>query len=218
MGCDGLRPDPIGTMVGRSGKTVRAWLRRRWPEQAPGQGGEWFLDHRQVQETIAHFHGVASERLSEHGWVPRGEGEGARRPARRDSDQAYVVDIVARIIGEPALGEHTFDWLRGDAGTKLRVDAYFPAHGVVVEYRERQHLAERDDGFRLWDNRPTVSGMSRREQRKRYDLLREQEIPGHGLRLLIVTSDDLAHDSRGRLLRNVESDGAKLRSMLEPDD
>jgi TDG/mug DNA glycosylase family protein len=55
VSCQNSRPDQIGRQVGRDGKTVRAWLRRRWPAQRPGQGGEWALSHVQVQETLLHF-------------------------------------------------------------------------------------------------------------------------------------------------------------------
>lgn len=40
--------------------------------------------------------------------------------------------------------QHKLDWLLGDAGAggrraKLPVDAYWPGHQLVVEYRELQH-------------------------------------------------------------------------------
>jgi hypothetical protein len=63
---------------------------------------------------------------------------------RDDSDEAYVVGLCNRILGENASPQHTFDWLLGDPGTsgrraKLPVDAYWPGHQLVVEYRELQH-------------------------------------------------------------------------------
>jgi hypothetical protein len=105
--------------------------------------------------------------------------------------------------------------LRGDAGTKLPVDAYFPKHALVLEYREQQHLADRADSYKLWDRKPTVSGMSRREQRAKYDQLRERQVPAHGLSLVVVSTGDLASDARGRLLRDRQADLVKLRAILQ---
>ncbi|WP_328903739.1 site-specific integrase [Streptomyces sp. NBC_00441] len=63
---------------------------------------------------------------------------------REGSDEAYIVGLCDRILGESALPQHRFDWLRGDPGVggrrvKLPVDAYWPGHQLVVEYRELQH-------------------------------------------------------------------------------
>ena len=64
--------------------------------------------------------------------------------ARDDSDEAYIVGLCDQVLGETALTQHKFDWLLGDAGAggrraKLPVDAYWPGHQLVVEYRELQH-------------------------------------------------------------------------------
>lgn len=81
---------------------------------------------------------------------------------RDDSDEAYVVGLCNRILGEDASTQHTFDWLLGDAGMggrrrKLPVDAYWSGHQLVVEYRERQH----DQPVPHFDkpDRLTVSGV-----------------------------------------------------------
>jgi hypothetical protein len=180
--CGGTSPNEIGRQVGRSGKTVRAWLRRRWPDDAPGQGGDWYLRHDQVVETLLHFGSGGSSLVS--GPKQRTSsltGAQSTRTARgrAGSDESYVVDLIAELLEEQPLRQYRFDWLRGDARTKLPVDAYYPAHGLVVEFREHQHLADRPDRFKLWDNKGTASGVPRREQRKKYDRLREEVVPKH---------------------------------------
>jgi hypothetical protein len=125
--------------------------------------------------------------------------------------------------------EHRFPWLHGDTGYLLPVDAYFPGHKLVLEYRERQHLAERPDSFGLWDRRMTASGVTRREQRARYDRLRETEIPRRGLTLVVINADDLTADRRGRLLHDERADlealqrelvaaGVEVSAHSRPDD
>lgn len=130
-------------------------------------------------------------------------------------DETYVIDLCDAILGERALRQHRFAWLLGDVGKNghartLPVDAYYPAHRVVVEYRERQH----DEPVAFFDRRDTVSGVGRREQRRLYDLRREQEIPAHGLGLVIVKPSDLAADRRLRLRRDIDHDHAVLVERL----
>ncbi|GGY54172.1 hypothetical protein [Streptomyces omiyaensis] len=136
---------------------------------------------------------------------------------RDDSDEAYVVGLCDRVLGEVALRQHRFDWLLGDAGAsgrrvRLPVDAYWPGRGLVVEYRELQH----DRPVPHFDkpDRLTVSGVHRGEQRALYDARRESEIPAHGLRLVVVRPADLDADGRGRLRRSEAADLAALRTIL----
>ncbi|WP_328504353.1 hypothetical protein OG828_44720 [Streptomyces sp. NBC_00457] len=139
---------------------------------------------------------------------------------RDESDEAYVVDLCNQVLGETALTQHKFDWLLGDPGAGgrragLPVDAYWPGHQLVVEYRELQH----DQPMPHFDkpDRLTVSGVHRGEQRALYDGRRDTEIPAHGLRLVVVRPADLDADSCGRLCRNPESDLAALNRILARD-
>ncbi|WP_326733956.1 hypothetical protein [Streptomyces sp. NBC_01022] len=141
--------------------------------------------------------------------------------ATRDgSDEAYVVGLCNQMLGESALTQHRFDWLLGDPGAggrrvRLPVDAYWPGHQLVVEYRELQH----DQPTPHFDkpDRLTVSGVHRGEQRALYDVRRDTDIPAHGLRLVIIRPSDLDADSRGRLRRTEESDLAALQNILAHD-
>ncbi|NUP41552.1 MAG: hypothetical protein HOY76_32135 [Streptomyces sp.] len=136
---------------------------------------------------------------------------------RDNSDEAYVVGLCNRILGEQALTQHRFAWLLGDPGVggrrvKLPVDAYWPEHRLVLEYRELQH----DQAIPHFDKpeRLTVSGVHRGEQRALYDARRDEEIPAHGLRLVVVRPADLDADSRGRLRRTERADLAALAALL----
>jgi hypothetical protein len=137
--------------------------------------------------------------------------------SRADSDEAYVIDLCDTILGEPASRQHRFDWLVGDPGRDgrprtLPVDAYYAEHRVVIEYRERQH----DEAVPHFDKPDvlTISGVHRGVQRQRYDQRRAVEIPAHGLRLIVVTPNDVAADQRGRLLRRRDIDLAALGVLL----
>ncbi|WP_254047422.1 hypothetical protein [Streptomyces aureus] len=128
-----------------------------------------------------------------------------------------MVGLCNQVLGETALTQHKFGWLLGDPGTsgrqaRLPVDAYWPGHRLVVEYRELQH----DQAMPHFDkpHRMTVSGVHRGEQRALYDSRRDTEIPAHGLRLVVIRPADLDADGRGRLHRSEEADLAALRELL----
>lgn len=136
---------------------------------------------------------------------------------RENSDEAYVLDLCDSALGEVGLRQHRFNWLRGDPGrtgrrASLPVDGYWPKANVVVEYRESQHhepVPHFDKPERL-----TVSGVHRGIQRALYDARREELIPQHGIRLVTISVQDLASDSRGRLLRERDEDLLAVKRLL----
>lgn len=136
---------------------------------------------------------------------------------RAESDEFYVINLCEEVVRLPAVRQHRFEWLRGDAGQDgrsrtLPVDAYWPELGLVVEYRERQHY-EPVPHFDKPD-RLTVSGVHRGEQRRLYDARREELVPARGLRLVLIAATDLDHTSNGQLRRNRKSDLATIRKLL----
>lgn len=127
-----------------------------------------------------------------------------RVPPRRAGarDEHYVLDLCDELLGERALRQYRFPWLKGDADAagrrrSLPVDAVYPQHELVVEYREHQH--HRPTRFFDKPDRLTVSGVHRGEQRRLYDQRREELIPQHRLRLWVVVPSDVGADRRGRL-------------------
>lgn len=110
-----------------------------------------------------------------------------------------------------------FNWLLGDPGrtgrqVRLPVDAYWESLRLVVEYREQQH----DRPNRHFDkpDRPTISGVHRGIQRAMYDGRRDELIPAHGLRLVVIEPNHLATNSRGRLRRDETSDLPAIAELL----
>lgn len=132
-------------------------------------------------------------------------------------DETYVIDLCDSLLGQKAQRQHRFDFLRGDpgknrVGAKLPVDAYYPDLGLVIEYREPQHSR----AVPIFDkqDRVTVSGVPRREQRAIYDQRRRDELPKHGIELVELSHADFGCDRRGRLLRHRTNDLAVLQSKL----
>ena len=104
------------------------------------------------------------------------------KPGRSKSDESYVIDLCDEVLRLKAIRQHRFDFLRGDSGTRLPVDAYYPTLNLVIEFRERQHT----EAVRFFDRRQTVSGVGRGGQRKIYDQRRRDLLPKHGMRLVEI--------------------------------
>jgi len=130
-------------------------------------------------------------------------------------DEHYIIDLCDRILAQPALRQHRFDFLLGDPGKggrccRLPVDAWYPSRALVIEYRERQHA----ETVPFMDGRMTVSGCRRGEQRRRYDQRRRDVLPAHGITRIELDVGMLAHQGRRRLKRIPDADEAIIREML----
>ena len=133
--------------------------------------------------------------------------------ARTDSDEAYVLNLCDNILGTPSLRQFHLPFLVGDANTTLPVDAYYPRLKLVVEYREKQHSQE----VRLFDHKWTRSNMTRDQQRAKYDQLRRDLLPKHGLTLIEIDYSELPHMSGSRKLLRKTEDSPVLERKLRAE-
>jgi hypothetical protein len=134
--------------------------------------------------------------------------------ARSSSDEAWIIDLCDAALGKKAIRQHRFPFLLGDAGASgrrvlLPVDAFYPELGLVIEYHERQH----SERVRFFDDHPTVSGVPRGEQRRRYDDYRRTLLPLHGCGLVVFDYSEFGHTRAGRLLRT-DRDRAIITARL----
>ena len=135
---------------------------------------------------------------------------------RSDSDERYILDICDEVLGRKASRQHKFDFLRGDSkalngsGRRLPANAYYDDLELVIEYHERQHT----ESVRIMDQRMTVSGVTRGEQRKIYDQRRHEELPKHGLTIIILNYADFPLGHSKRLRRDLTRDEFVIRDRL----
>jgi len=130
-------------------------------------------------------------------------------------DEQYILDLCDAVLGLTGQHQHRFDFLRGDPGKNgktimLPVDIYYPSLNLVIEYHERQHTED----VPFFDKKMTVSGISRKEQRRRYDEIRRQVLPQHNITLIEFSYQDFDHDIRKRLKRNRDRDEVIIRNKL----
>ena len=132
----------------------------------------------------------------------------------RPKDENYIVDICDNLLELKASRGHRFAFLRGDPGKNgihlpLPVDAYYPELNLVVEYHEHQHFED----VALFNRRIVSSGITRGEQRRKYDLRRNQVLPQNGITLVEFAYHEFQHDARKRL-RRVPSDRDVVQQRL----
>ena len=135
----------------------------------------------------------------------------ASTKSRRTSDESYVIDLCDEVLKIKAIRQHRFDFLKGDSGTKLPVDAYYPSLNLVVEFKERQHTEE----VKFFDKRQTVSGVGRGGQRKLYDQRRRDILPKHGIKLIELDYSDFEYTKIKKLLRNTEVELKVVKKKLK---
>ncbi len=137
-------------------------------------------------------------------------------PPRSESDEKYILDLVAEILAEPDYRwQHRFPTLLGDPGKDgkrrpLPVDGFFPRHKLIVEYWEPQHSAP----VPIMDEGMTVSGVSRGDQRRLYDRRRQTWARANGLRLVILDHRGFETDAQGKLQRNRSQDRQTVAAAL----
>ncbi|WP_194397127.1 hypothetical protein [Microbacterium atlanticum] len=134
---------------------------------------------------------------------------------RTESDEHYVLDLCDAVLAAAGHRQARFDWLRGDLSptsgraARLPVDGYWPEHGLVVEFQEKQHT----ESVPIFDRRATVSGVPRGEQRRLYDVRKAELIPAHGVRLVVIHKSEF-EVRRDRIVRTPDRDTAVVRRRL----
>ena len=129
---------------------------------------------------------------------------------RQKSDESYVIDICDEILHLKASIQHHFDFLRGDTGIKLPVDAYYESLNLVIEYREKQHTEE----VKFFDHKMTSSGVTRDVQRREYDERRRVKLPENGIKLIEIDYLQLEHTGSKKLIRNREKDIETIKKLV----
>ncbi|MDE5828023.1 MAG: hypothetical protein K2H57_10665, partial [Duncaniella sp.] len=64
----------------------------------------------------------------------------------------------------------------------------------------------------FFDRKQTVSGVSRDEQRRAYDSRRQEVLPKHGIRLVVISYTDFG--AKKKISRNRPADKEKVRQIL----
>lgn len=200
-------------------KTFRAALRRanlKWHSHYE----KWEVpfgsaEHHDMSEVLASL--TLSEKRAPTSY-PRPRS--LQSTPRENSDEAWIIGFCDEVLGEPAIRQHCFPFLMGDRGATgrrslLPVDAFYTTRKLVIEFHEIQH----SQPVAHFDKRQTVSGVSRAEQRRRYDEVRRKVLPQHGIDIVIFDYSEFEHTRAGRLRRTSRDRQIiteRLRCYIDP--
>jgi hypothetical protein len=129
---------------------------------------------------------------------------------RSESDAAYVIGLCDAILNHRGKRGHRFDFLRGDAGHRLPVGAYYQELQLVIEYRERQP----SEIVVPIVKRLRVDGLPRDSLRLRYEQRRRDVLQQHGIKLVEFEYKNFDCDFHMRLTR-IPADIDIVRGILD---
>jgi len=96
----------------------------------------------------------------------------------RSSQESAIIATIEQLVGECALRQHTFSWLKSPCGQPLRLDAYFLIANLAIEYDGRQHY-EFDPHYHVDEQQ-----FQALQQR---DSLKDSLLSQHGIPLLRIS-------------------------------
>ncbi|NQX99416.1 MAG: hypothetical protein HRT73_16290 [Flavobacteriales bacterium] len=134
---------------------------------------------------------------------------------RENSDEYYLVGLCNELLNEKAFHQHTFKFLLGDfhrdgiRRTALPVDAYYAKLNMVIE------LFEKEDLTSLEEEKKTISGVTRSEQRKKYAERKREVLKEKSIDLIEMDYDEFECDKSNKLIRNKEADLKILKDILK---
>ena len=167
-----------------------------------------------INGNVVWFGGVVSNGTKSIGKYTTSFSESSKvveNESNKNRDEVYVIDLCDEVLGMKSSRQHRFPFLLGDSGKALPVDAYYEKLGLVVEYCERQHT----EAVAFFDQKQTVSGVNRGEQRRLYDKRRKVILPQHDIRLVNINYSDFEYDSQKRIVRNSKRDMKIVRKKLD---
>lgn len=133
------------------------------------------------------------------------------------SDEFYVLGLCDEILEQNSKRQHRFKFLVGDlhkdgqARTMLPLDAFYENSSLVIEYDPKFKEEESNDESTV---RKTNSGISRSEQRERYDNRKNEVLTDRGIKLLRVSHSDFTNNDEGIIVRNEEEDMKILIELI----
>ena len=134
------------------------------------------------------------------------------------NDEAYIIDLCDSILGHKAYRKKKFQFLQGDfhkdgeSKTKIPVDAFYEDLKLAVLYQGNYTPLETSNKK---EDRLTISGMNRADQRERYHNRKILALPKNGIKVVNVTYKNFPYDDDFRIERDIDKDTETLKDLLK---
>lgn len=137
---------------------------------------------------------------------------------RANNDENYLINIIDELLEKEGSRKHTFDFLLGDLHqngkkrTKLPIDVYYKHKRLAIEIMEHPQSAKSLDEAK--ESKLTVSGITRAEQRIKYNDRKKKTLEQRSTNYLEVSIDKFDVDENFKLKRDKSNDERVLRAEL----
>ncbi len=160
-----------GTMFGPRGPQVVCGLRCRKINHS-NKSRQWNTNHWDsfYRDYMRNYH----KKRWQHYKVKHGISD-----VRRVKQRILIKNVLSVVGNVLLIEEASFDWLRGERRVPLKVDAYLPAHKLVIEYDGQQHFFPVQ-----WANQSVESSRAQFVTQQQRDRQKDLLIPQHGLRFV----------------------------------
>jgi hypothetical protein len=137
---------------------------------------------------------------------------------RANSDEVYIMGLIDGLLNETGSRKHTFDYLLGDlhknneTRTELPIDLYYANLNLAVEITE--HPDKKKNIPASKEEKSTVSGMTRAEQRLKYKNRKKVILTKKDKVFIEIPLKDFDVNASMKLLRDKGNDERVLRGLL----
>ena len=137
---------------------------------------------------------------------------------RSNSDEVYLMDLIDELLNETGSRKHTFEYLLGDlhqngeTRTKLPIDLFYADLKLAIEIVE--HPQKLKDAANSKEEKLTVSGITRAEQRLKYTYRKKTTLTKKDKAFIEIPLEKFKVNDSSGLLRNKEDDKRVLRDLL----
>ena len=137
---------------------------------------------------------------------------------RSNSDEVYLMGLIDELLNETGSRKHTFDYLLGDlhkngkTRTKLPIDLYYVNLKLALEIVE--HPERKKDAIESKEEKLTVSGITRAEQRLKYFNRKKKVLTKKDKFFIEIPLENFEVDDAMQLVRDKENDERVLRGLL----
>lgn len=137
---------------------------------------------------------------------------------RAESDEAYLIGLIDELLNKTGSRKHTFDFLVGDLHqngknrTELPVDLFYPELKLALEFVEDPGSTKKQ--FEQKEEKLTVSGISRAEQRIKYFNRKKKVLTKNEMYFVAIPFADFELNDSFKLVRKKDDDERVLRGLL----
>ncbi len=137
---------------------------------------------------------------------------------RSNSDEVYLMGLIDELLDAKGSRKHTFDYLLGDMHqngkkrTKLPIDLYYKELNLALEFVE--HPDSKKNAIDSKEERLTVSGITRAEQRLKYFNRKRKVLTEKDKSFIEIPLKDFEVDDSVKLIRDKGNDERVLRGLL----